>query len=415
MTGRAWQKWLHGLAAATFAALLLFAATPSARRNPRPPTDSRERALWLAEHPADWQTATRLSDQVLQTTLPRRLEVWRAAYDHAAALTPRHDYARSAFVRGGLFYWPELSDADRKQVLADAELLLADQPTFDALHDPLWRLTGDFGVIRRGAPKNLSSLSQLRELTAREGLFAEYREVREALRAMRLAELEARKESATPVELFRLLPRDLDEADRPLVQRLLEHLETHPLEANPERPEQAMELIDFVLRKHMRPLVGLRYFVNDPHALGEAERARLAFALGHAERATEIRMTSKDHSPALWAQYHRDRGEPTPIDAQRWQGLCGSGEDVCRVASREVEVDAKGVIAIELQVIERDAVAPYVELYVDDRLIDEGPVDGLRRFALGAAPGKHRLEVRLINRVANNNTYRLVRLSSIDS
>ena len=415
MTGMAWRRWLYGLAAAMLASLLLFAATPEARLDPKPPDDARGRAAWLTTHPADWIVAARLSDQALQSSMPRRFDVWRAAHEHAASLTPRHMYARTAFVRGGLFHWPELGAQDRAVVVREAEGLLHDPRVFSSLHEPLWRLTGDFAVIRRGAPKTQNALYQLRDLTVREGLFAEYRELRDALRRQRMMDFEAMKATASPVDLIRLLPRDLDAADRPFVQALLDHLQQHPLDANPERPEHAAELIDFAIREQMRPLDGIDYFLRDADSAPEPDRARLALALGRTDAATQIRLAARDVAEAAWAQYHRERGEPARIDPAKWQGVCGSHDDLCRVATREIAVGAGGTIAIELEAVERDDVAPYVEIYLDRQLVAEGAIDGRKRFEVNAAPGTHALELRLVNRVTRNETYRLVRLSSVES
>jgi hypothetical protein len=69
-----------------------------------------------------------------------------------------------------------------------------------------------------------------------------------------------------------------------------------------------------------------------------------------------------------------------------------------------------GPLHFKLSVAQSDEIAPYVELYVDDVLVNEGEVRDVKPLEV-AAGGRHRIEVRLVNRFTRNGTQRRVRLS----
>ena len=398
MTARGWRIWLVALGCAMLASLALFVLNPRARRTHEPPEDTAGRALWLATHPADWHTAALLSHQALESFLPQRVALWRAAHEHAMHLAPRRPHATAAFVRGGLFHWYELGESDRRAVIAAAEPLLADPDVFRDLHVPLWQLTRDFALLRRAAPDELSLL-QLSDLAVTNGLFAEYRALREDVRRMRMMAVSERGASMPQTDLLRLIPHRLDAGDLPLVQRVLDELHRRPLDTNPGRADAMDALIDFATRRDLKPLDGIAYVVNDPTAASEPARARLATALGLRDRAREIRIGST-LGPSAWAE-----------DPRQWHSQCGT--DICGVAWTQLDVDAPRTVRAELAMVQTDEVPPYVELYLNDRLVGEGDVRTTRSFTFDAPSGGHRFEVRLVNPLTRNKLQRRVRLSSL--
>jgi hypothetical protein len=70
-----------------------------------------------------------------------------------------------------------------------------------------------------------------------------------------------------------------------------------------------------------------------------------------------------------------------------------------------------GPLTIRASVAQSDQIPPYLEVYLDDKLVMEGEVHDGKTFAIDAAPGPHRTEVRLVNRIMRNGTQRRVRLS----
>ena len=160
--------------------LLLFLTNLDLIRDEVRPADIRPLGTWLASHPADWRAASALSSVALDSSSPRRFDLWRAAYEHARYLAPRKTTATTSFVRGGLFHWYELPQPDRAAVLSAAAPLLRNPQTFTSMYRPLWELTHDFGYLRRNAPDSERALTRLRDIAVMHGLFAEYRELRGA-------------------------------------------------------------------------------------------------------------------------------------------------------------------------------------------------------------------------------------------
>ena len=147
-------------------------------RDPVRPADLGGLANWMAEHPADYLAASMIADQALDSEVPKRFELWRAAYAHATRLAPMRPNPAAAFTRGGLFHWYELGPSDRAAVLKAAAPLLRDESTFGRMHRPLWELTGDFAYLRRNAPDSERALVALRDIAVTNGRFDDYREVR---------------------------------------------------------------------------------------------------------------------------------------------------------------------------------------------------------------------------------------------
>jgi hypothetical protein len=404
--------------------LALFLAHPELRRDPQRPATLELLGPWLASHPADWLAATAISDQALDYDSPRRVELWRAAYVHAEYLAPLRPNGAAGFVRAGLFHWYELKEADRKSVLEVAAPLLRDPRVFTALYGPLWQLTKDLGYLRRVAPGTTNAAGQLRDLAVTNGRFEDYRQLRAVVRARRLRDLHERRDSLTPPELIALLPEHVDTADEPLVRAMLEHLDRSAFEVR-QLGGNAEKLARYALDHHVGPLSALATFCETPGVIGDATRARLALALGRRDAATRIEMSGAVVTAAKeWLPYYEERAELEAREGNAeaaasyraqaaaarqascgWSSTCGQNE-LCVFASRETN----GPLAFELAVLQSDETPPYVEVYVDDLLVSEGPVADSRKLTVGG-PGWHRVELRLANRHTRNGVQRLLRLS----
>jgi hypothetical protein len=106
------------------------------------------------------------------------------------------------------------------------------------------------------------------------------------------------------------------------------------------------------------------------------------------------------------AQLYRTRAQVADSTPKNlWTNLCGTAE-LCTSVYRVHE----GPLRFKLATAQSDEIAPYVEVYVDDALISEGAVQDGKPFEISAA-GRHRIELRLVNRFTRNGTQRRVRLS----
>ena len=460
MTRRTRQIFLSAIALLNAVMLVLFVTHRDVARDHVPPRDLTGMAAWMTQHPADWLTAAAISDAALDSSLPRRTELWRAAYALARHIAPRRRNPAAAFVRAGLFHWYELNPADRRAVLNSAAPLLRDPQVFDDLYRPLWDLTRDFDYLLRNAPKTLGTLDALRNIAVSNGLFDDYRETRAALHGERLATFEATRSTLAPHDLPQLLPRRIETEDEPLVRRVLEEL--HARSFDPSRfgdPTTAM--IEYAIRHNVRPLEGLTPFVEAMHVIPDVTRARLALALNNPEAATLIELGAAGAVTQEWVPYHLERalfearrGDAAAADAQlrravigrpdpavlataqeaaailrnhaaaaefekhlaalakqprAWQGTCGPNE-LCN-SVRAVVPSRGGSIGVEAAVVQSDQIPPYVEIYVDDARVAEGEVVDRRRFVLPAPKGVHEIEVRLVNPRIANGSQRRVRLS----
>lgn len=421
------RRLLLGLTMAIMAVFFAaWLAADGVRREAVRPESLEELAAYLTEHPADWLAATAMTDKALDSALPRRQEVWRAAFAHATRLAPRRPNAAAAFVRAGLFHWYELNANDRRDVLRVAAPLLGEQAVFARLHRPLWELTGDFEYLRKNAPATERALMALQDIAAMYGRFDEYRDLRGELHRRRLETFEVRHASLPPLQLVALLPPRLTAEDQPLVRRLLEELHRRPLDPASAASVRAHvdELVAFAIRHGLRPLEGLEAMIESSE-IRAATRARLAVALGRAEQASTIELAAAANEPQ-WAPYFLERaaleaarGDATLAAFYRrraaaaggeggsaWSGTCGQNE-VCRAATAVV----RGPLSLDIQNVQSDEVPPYVEIYVDDALVAEGIVEDLRHFAVIADTERHRVEVRLANPWTRNRIQRRVRLS----
>lgn len=450
------RQLLLGLVAGVCAiALIVTLTNRDLLRDPKAPEEPR--AAWLNAHPADWLATSALADVSLDAQSPRRLELWRASYAHAKLLAPHRRNTDAGFVRAGLFHWYELNAGDRKRVVRAAGPLLRDPAFFSRMHGPLWQLTRDFAWLHANAPDTPDARAALRNLALSRGLFAEYRTLREELRQLRMKSFASQRRTADAQVLLNLVPERVDRDHEPLVRGILEELDRRAFE--PQQLGYGLEsLVDFAVRRDVRPLTGLLPLIESQSALRDVTRARAALDLDNPTVASRIELTSSVANAAEWQPYYLERarfearrrdamaansylrraaadGMTTPVlaaaidvarllgkpqDEQRfraqlaqtprpWAGTCGTKE-VCSSA-RTVEYAEGGTLRVALENAQSDEIAPYVEIYVDDARLAEGEVRDARTFTIAVAPGLHDVEVRLVNTHTRNGAQRRVRIS----
>jgi hypothetical protein len=449
MTGRTRLTLLLSTAGLLLIVLALFLANLDATKTRQRPEELRPAVEWLTRHPADWVAASIISDAALDSPLPNRFALWRAAYQVASRLAPRRHNASAAFVRAGLFHWYELGEPDRRAVLNAAMPLLRDPNIFPAMHAALFELTHDIGLLRRSNPGTRSALTLLSDLAAKNGKFDDYRALREELRRRSLAEFNERRASASYGELMMMLPDPISTADEPLVRGMLAELHRRPIESMADAG-RTRALIEYALR-HNLPLDGLHPFTR-MHDVPDWLRARLALHLGAVELASQLELANWVPGSKEWTPYHLDRalmearrgdgpGAQVYLDRAASGGLTPAftaaslevvrllgGPDsagtaaVTRIAPAEIggfvhwqdEVFTPGAMTLLLPiaVVQSDQIPPYVEVYVDDVLAAEGAVDVRREVALPVGGvGLHRLEVRIANPVTRGRVQRRIRIS----
>ena len=372
--------------------LLAFLSMPAITRDANRPRELADLTKWLADHPADWLAASALSALALDGDAPNRLQLWRRSYAHARRLAPGRLNGATAFVRGGLFHWYELGDADRVEILNVAAPMLRDPTFFNQMHKPLWELTRNLDYLKRNAPPTDDALVKLREIAVTNGLFADYRALRTALARRKLAAFEADRDHLTAEELIRILPSPLTRDDEPLARRVLDQLQRRPIDASNAAGlhEGGAELAEYAIRNNLRPLDGLEVLV-ETRQVPAVTRARLAEALGRSRDARAIAAS--------------EPGRPAPGE---WQGTCG--RDVCNRAAATLSADK--MITLDVATVQSDEIPPYLEIYIDDERVAEGPVEESRRFTMPVkSPGPHRVEVRLANPLTRNRIQRRIRLS----
>lgn len=418
------RQWTLSTAIAVSTLLLVLFLTSGLSGDPERPEDAQRLARWVAERPADWLAASALSDRALDSDLPRRRELWLAAYAHAEHLAPRRPNTAAGFVRGGLFHWSELGPSERKAVLDVAATLMNEPRVFEQMHPSLWQLTRDFAYLRRVAPGTVDALGALQHLAVTNGLFPEYREVRAAARGARLKEFEQRRRDLPIQDMLIFLPPRLSTDDLPLLRAILDEL--HARAFDPQlAPGRLDEIAIFAIEHELQPLAALSPFLEPSPALRDVTRARLALALGDRTAASRIELTTAVAGAKEWIPYYRERAAyetqqgnealsatyrdraafTARDDTGGWTGRCG--EELCTSAFREHE----GPLEIPLSVTQTDEVPLYVEVYVDDALVAEGDVRDERTFSIDAGSGKHRVEVRLVNPRTRNGIQRRARLS----
>lgn len=426
------QTLLTSIAAASALLLLLFLANRELTRDPVRPDDLGELAAWLSHHPADWLAASAITDRSLDSALPlgRRVALWRSSHMLAAHLAPLRTNPTAGFVRAGLFHWYELGAAERRAVLAAAAPLLRDPAIFAALHRPLWELTHDLGYLQRSAPPTINALSMLRELAVSSGNFDAYRNLRAAMREGRMNEFRAKRSTVTVAELMAILPQPITESDEPLVRAILEEIDRRPFDLQTfdlqNRGGRVEELALYAIRHDVKPLTALAPLIEHVGKLTNPTRARLALALGDRNAAMRVELTTGMVNAAEWGPYLLERasfeereGQPALAARYRlratvadrpavnvWTNVCGVAE-LCSSVFRIHD----GPLHFRASVVQSDQIAPYLEVYLDDKLVMEGEVRDGKTFAVDAAPGPHRTEVRLVNRTMRNGAQRRVRLS----
>jgi hypothetical protein len=203
--------------------------------------------------------------------------------------------------------------------------------------------------------------------------------------------------------------------------------------------------------------------VELPGALTDATRARLALALGNGALASKVELTSNGTRTPEWIPYQLERalfeaknGDRNIADAyllrtvdarmddrvlftaeevsrlfgdtkeaaryhqellalanapHEWTQTCATNELCTRALMKRYVDSSNPSIRITLSLAQSDQVPPYVELFVDDARAAEGIVRDETVFAVSAAPGLHRIELRLANPRTRNGIQRRVRLS----
>jgi hypothetical protein len=445
------------LLAAVMAAL--FAVSLGIRNPPPAPDDLRALGGVIAKHPADRAALSKTLEGALDSTLPARFAVWHAAAEQSMRLDPHHPTAAASFVRSGLFHWYELSDADRRSVLAAIEPLLHDPGYFNQMAEPLFALTGDFALLRRANPNTEAALSTLMSMAVINGRFADYRALRTQVARRRFDTFQLTRDSATIADLIALLPRTPRADDLPLIRGLLETLHERPLDENPGRPEVVTALIDFALRHDLQPLDGLEALTHIAESAGDPQRARLAVRLGELQRATDVELSARNGDAEEWATYHLERAiadaahhdplaalahlqkaEPSAPRVQylaaaaevarlmrdaataqraaselqakanrieRWNDLCGS--DVCKDASAALW-SGGAPFALRVATVQSDNVPPFVEIYADDALVADGEASPALSAGAALSRGLHRVDVRLANPLTRNLFQRRVHI-----
>jgi hypothetical protein len=382
------------IAAAMVASLVVF-VLDQPREEPAPlPSDSLRLASRLAAHPTDWEAASALSERALDEESPRRLELWRAASALAVQLAPHFDLSRHGYVRAGLFHWYELNESDRRNVLAAIAPLLQERGTFFRLAGPLFELTGDLTYLRRNQPHTAETIDGLRLLAVTNGRFGDYRELRGELVAARTADVIRQLDNLPPSQIVAALPAHPTTDDQPMILAALRALHDRPLEVDCGRPDILGALIDYGVR-HRLPLDGLAMAKSESSWADAFTRAELARALGDAQGAAEL-----DHHGV-----RPPRGEVVTVNGVSWEGSCG--QEICR----SITADIDGPKSITLETGKSDEVPPYIECYIDDVRVWEGPIVNKVTIVLAPAGGRHHVEITLVNRLTRNRAARAVRIS----
>jgi hypothetical protein len=379
-------------------AAAVFLLAPPEIGEVKTPPDARSLAARVARHPTDWGSASALAEVSLDSNQPNRFALWRAAYEHASQLAPERYDPATGFARAAFSHWTELSEADRREALDAYAPLLRNPDTFRRMAKPLFELTGDLPFLHRAGPPTADTIRGLINLALPNGLFADYRSLRQELQRKRIDEFSRQRGVSTPEELVAQFPKPPYHSDaEPLITGLLEELHRRPLDDDPGRTDVVEAIVDYALRHDIRPIDGLEVITRRPGSASVATRIKLAEALGLNERATQMAMAANDP-------------RRVPPNDFEWQGLCDN--DVCTRAWRMIE--AEHGIALTIETVHTDEVPAYAEIYVDDALRAEGEVGPKRDFAVPVGTrGAHRIEVVLANPMTRNLDQRRVRVAGI--
>jgi hypothetical protein len=242
----------------------------------------------------------------------------------------------------------------------------------------------------------VETLSYVRNMAAINGRFDDYRELRGEVQRKREADFREKRDRFSPVEIVGALPPPpYSTDDEPLLRAALDELHRRPLTEDPHRIGELDALVDYALRHHLEPLDGINSIVLMHGAASDITRYRLAEKFGMNAAAFDIRLGAK-----------------TPLAEPRgtWQHLRDDGNVNGRAW---IDREFAGPASIAIQTIKSDEVPPWVEIYFDDARVAEEEVPASRTFAIPAAKGEHRLEVRVANGMTRNATPRLVRVVSV--
>jgi hypothetical protein len=398
VSGRGARLFLLALAVTMGGSALLFLLRRPEIGSAALPAGATALASRLERHPTDWEAATLLTEVSLDSPSPRRVLLWRAAYDHASRLAPERPGPASSFARAAFFHWQELSAKDRQDALSAYAPLLADDSRFARMAQPLFELTGDLSMLERARPRTEEAAGILASLALRNGLFDDYRKLRADLHRERFEAFAAHAHSDSPADLIAHFPDPPYRADsEPLIAALLNELHRRPLDEVPGKPAVIDGVVDYALRHNIEPLDGLELITHRPGAASDTTRIKLARKLGENDVAAQIEFGSADP-------------RRVPVVESDWQGLCGS--DVCYRGWRTI--DATHAVAVRVETVQTDNVPAYAEVYVDDVRRAEGEVGSKRDFIVPAGnPGTHRIEVVLANPVTRNGDARRLRISGV--
>ena len=400
MSARGGKLFLIGAAVTMLIAAAIFALRPPEIGSPPLPGTPLALSARVAKHPADWEAATVLAEVALDARTENRLQLWHAAYDHAAALAPGRPGPPNSFARAAFFHWGELSPKDQQEALAAYAPLLKDPLTFARMAGPLFELTGDLSMLERAQPHTEYSVGVLLDLALPNGRFDDYRKLRGELKQLRAVGVNARVHVAAPGDLIAHFPDPPYFSDsEPQIAALLNELHRRPLDEMPNRPAVIDGVIDYALRHGLEPLDGLEIVTRRTGAASDQTRIRLARKLGLINLARQIELGANDPR----------RPQMTDSD---WHGLCGT--DICNHGWRTIE--AAHAVSLTIETAQTDDVAGYAEIYVDDELRGEGEIGARRDFILPVGnPGTHRVEIVLANPRMHDGASRRLHVASITS
>lgn len=426
MTDRALRMFFAILAGAMVLSLI---AGATWRAEPKRPTDAKELAAWMESHPADWEGAAALTEAAPDSDLPRRFELWQAAHEDALTLAPLRDSSKASFIRSGFFHWYELDDAQKHAVLREVAPMLRDEQYFRGLAPAIWRLTHDLAFLKEAAGNNYTSTALLRDIAATNGLFADYRDLRDEALRQRTAALVARMRDDATLDPTEFVPVVCTTEDQPLLQAILEYAHDHPIDKHPADSDAAQSLIDFAIRHRLQPLDGIEFLAHDATAVTPPFRARLAIAIGDQKRADLIETGAGADDAPQWSDYYTERAAYELAHGNRdvasayahranvsrkqrleWSGRCSDA--ICTSARKDIEIDNGGKsYSLSLTAVASDDVAPYVEIYVDEARVAEGTVGTEETFSTPTlSAGVHRVLVRVVNPFTRNLAARKVKV-----
>lgn len=398
MSGRGARLCLIGVALVMTAAASVFLLHPPQFRWTRTSSNAPALVARIAGRPTDWEASSALAEVALDAKLNNRVALWHAAYVHASLLAPDNREPATAFARDAFFHWNELSEKDKRDVMAAYGPLLRDPAVFGRMARPLFELTGDLSFLHRAGPPTADTPATLISIALPNGMFVDYRALRSELQKKRLEDFASHRSTVTPEELVEQFPAPpYHTDDEPLIRALLDELHRRPLQDNPNRPSIVDGIADYALQHNVEPLDGLEIVTRKPGAASVVTQIKIARVLGLKERAAQLEMASSDPRRVV-------------ANVFEWQGLCE--KDLCTRAWRMIE--AEHDVMLTLETAQTDEVPAYVEIYIDDALRAEGEVGPRRDFIVPiGSRGAHRIELVLVNPITRNRAPRRIHITSI--